>query len=165
MPDATTAPTSSALAKDIIAQIIAKVGAPNGFAKLSPPQRKFLLAAILSSIVPADGKIRTIEIARLESHLKSKYQMNAADLKQVLAMAGDGLSNDQVQLAASHLPDLLSIEDRTALVGMLWDIALCDEELHSAEAALVHKIGQNAGVARHRVTQQQAIAAGQNNKG
>jgi uncharacterized tellurite resistance protein B-like protein len=151
---------SSAEAKAIIAQIIEKIATPNGFAKLSPPQRKFLFAAILGSIVPADGKVRAVELEHFEAFLKTKYQFAGEPLKIARAFATAELQSEGILTASRYLPDLLSIEDRTALAGMLWDIALCDHELHSNEDALIYKIADNAGVPRKRVAEQQAIAAG-----
>jgi uncharacterized tellurite resistance protein B-like protein len=150
----------SAEANAIITQIIEKIATPNGFAKLSPSQRKYLLAAILGSIVLADGKVRAVEMEYLETYLKTKYQMNSDTLKTALSFAKLEFQNENLQQAARHLPDLLSIEDRTNLVGMLWDIALCDQELHATEDALIYKIADQAGVPRKRVAEQQALAAG-----
>ena len=57
------------------------------------------------------------------------------------------------------MPDLLSIDDRTQLIGMLWDLALCDHELHQNEETLIYKVADAAGVLRKRVAEQQAIAS------
>jgi uncharacterized tellurite resistance protein B-like protein len=154
------AETSPAEAKAIIAQIVEKIATPNGFAKLSPSQRKYLLAAILGSIIPVDGKVRTVELEYFESFLKTKYQFSNESLKIALSFSSSSLQSESLQQAARYLPDLLSIEDRTNLIGMLWDIALCDQELHANEDALIYKIADQAGVPRKRVAEQQALAAG-----
>jgi uncharacterized tellurite resistance protein B-like protein len=155
-----TEQSAATAAKTMITQIVEKIATPNGFVKLSPPQRKFLLAAILGSIVPADGKVRNVELEQLESHLKQKYKMTSESLKQALSFASTGLHDDHLQQATRHLPDLLSIVDRTNLVGMLWDIALSDHELHGNEESMIYKIADTAGVLRKRVIEQQALAAG-----
>jgi uncharacterized tellurite resistance protein B-like protein len=147
-------------ARDMISEILEMIAHPNGFAKLSPPQRKFLLAAILGSIVPADGKVKPVEMELLEKHLTSKYGMNSTSLKSALSFASTANHGDKLNDAARYLPDLLSIEDRTNLVGLLWDIALCDHELHTNEDKLIYKIADQAGVPRKRVVEQQALAAG-----
>lgn len=151
---------SLAEAKAIFIQIIEKIAMPNGFAKLSPPQRKYLLAAILGSVVPADEKVRPVELQHFEAFLKTRYQMNNDTLSIALSFGNLGFEVEQLQQAARYLPELLSINDRTNLVGMLWDIALCDHELHAKEDALIYKIADLAGVPRKRVAEQQAIAAG-----
>jgi uncharacterized tellurite resistance protein B-like protein len=157
------ATSTTVMANETIAHILKLVATSGGYSKLSPPQRKFLLAAILGSVVPADHKVREVEMLRLQSHLKLKYGMSAESLKQALSFAGHGLDKDQLQQATKQLPELLSIEDRTNLIGLLWDIALCDHNLHGAEEALVYKIADIAGVTRKRVVEQQAIAASHNN--
>lgn len=157
---AKAADTSSGEASAIIALIMETIATPSGFAKLSPSQRKYLLAAILGSIIPVDGKVRAVEIEYFETFLKTKYQFSKETLKIAQAFAKAELQSEALQKAARHLPDLLSIEDRTNLIGMLWDIALCDQELHATEDALIYNIADQAGVPRKRVAEQQAVAAG-----
>lgn len=148
----------------MMADIMAKLVHPQGFSKLQPNQRKFLLAAVLGSIVPADGKIRDVEMKHLETHLKQKYNCAPETLKLALSYANTGLANEQLQKAASQLTELLSIEDRTSLIGLLWDIAICDNELHSNEETMIYKIADSAGVPRKRVAEQQARAQGNNGR-
>ena len=140
-------------------QIIDKLSTPNGFAKLNPTQRRLLLAAVLSSIVPADGLVRKIEMEQLEKQLRTKFQFAKEQLNAALNMAGKESSCAGVETLAKHLPELLSIEDRTQLIGMLWDLALCDHELHQREETLIYKVADAAGVLRKRVVEQQAIAS------
>ena len=146
----------------LMADIMAKLDQPSGFSKLQPNQRKFLLAAVLGSIVPADGKIREVEMKHLEAHLKQKYSCNPETLRLALSYANTGLANEQLKKAASQLAELLSIEDRTSLVGLLWDIAICDDELHGSEETMIYKIADSAGVPRKRVAEQQARAQANN---
>lgn len=148
----------------MMADIMAKLAQPRGFSKLQPNQRKFLLAAVLGSIVPADGKIRDVEMKHLEVHLKQKYNCSPETLKLALSYANTGLANEPLQKAASQLTELLSIEDRTSLIGLLWDLAVCDNELHSNEEAMIYKIADSAGVPRKRVAEQLARAQGNNGR-
>jgi uncharacterized tellurite resistance protein B-like protein len=144
----------------VITEIMSKLDQPNGFSKLQPNQRKFLLAAVLGSIVPADGKIRDVEMQHLEAHLKQKYSFNPETLKLAMSYANTGLAAEQLQKAARQLTELLSIEDRTSLIGLLWDIAICDDELHSKEETMIYNIADSSGVPRKRVVEQQARAQG-----
>ena len=147
----------------LMAEIMSKLDQPSGFAKLLPNQRKFLLAAVLGSIVPADGKIRDVEMQHLEAHLKQKYNCTPETLKLAMSYANTGLADKHLQKAARQLTELLSIEDRTALIGLLWDIAICDNELHKSEESLIYKIADAAEVPKKRVAEQQARMQG--NKG
>ena len=142
-----------------LTQIIDKLALPNGFAKLTPVQRRLLLAAVLSSIVPADGHVRKIEMEQLEKLLKTKFQFATGQLQTAMSLANKQGSFTGVETLAKHLPELLSIEDRTLLIGMLWDLALCDHELHQREETLIYKLADAAGVLRKRVAEQQSIAS------
>ena len=153
---------ANAMNEVAIAQIIEKISAPNGFAKLNPQQRRLLLAAVLSSIVPADGLIRKVEMEHLEQHLSSKFQFAKEALTGALALGRQKTPHSGIEILARHLPELLSIEDRTQLIGMLWDVAFCDQDLHQNEEMLIHKVADAAGVLRKRVVEQQAIAASRN---
>lgn len=141
-------------------EISALLKEPSGFSRLSPEQRKFVLAVVIASVVPADGKIRPCELEKLQALLKIRMQTSGRTLESVLALAQSGLGrNSAVGLSASRLADLLGIEDRCALIGMLWDIALCDYELHAAEEQLIYDIADKAGVPRKKVAEQQAKSA------
>lgn len=157
--------TANAINNFAIAQIIEKISTPNGFAKLNPQQRRMLLAAVLSSIVPADGLIRKVEMEHLEMHLSSKFQFAKESLTSALALGHQKTPHSGIEILARHLPELLSIEDRTQLIGMLWDIALCDQDLNQNEESLIYKVADAAGVLRKRVVEQQAIAASRNGMG
>jgi uncharacterized tellurite resistance protein B-like protein len=146
------------LSQTAITEIMAKLDLPNGFSKLDINQRKFLVAAVLGSIVAADGKIRAVEMQNLKEHLQTKYNLKDEALKLALSNAYTGLSAEHLKKAVGQLSELLSIEDRTALIRMLWDLAICDNELHSKEEILIYNIADNAGVPRKRVTEQQARA-------
>ena len=148
-----------------LTQIIDKLALPNGFAKLTPVQRRLLLAAVLSSIVPADGHVRKIEIEQLEKLLKTKFQFANSQLETAMSMASKQGSFAGVETLAKYLPELLSIEDRTHLIGLLWDLALCDHELHQREENLIYKVADAAGVLRKRVVEQKAIASSRSGMG
>ena len=83
-------------------------------------------------------------------------------MKYALGLIKNNVSPEHLAQATKQLPEMLSIEDRVNLVGMLWDLALCDFELHSLEEALIYKIADQAGVPRKRVAEEQARATRQN---
>ncbi len=150
---------ASTVSYDELTQIVEKLALPNGFSKLTPSQRQLLLAAVLSSIVPADGLVRKVEIEQLEKLLKTKFQFANSQLETAMSMANKQGSFTGVETLAKYLPELLSIEDRTHLIGLLWDVALCDHELHQREGSLINKVADAAGVLRKRVAEQKAIAS------
>jgi uncharacterized tellurite resistance protein B-like protein len=149
-------PTLSSVAE--LTHILQITKQQNGFAKLNSTQRKLLLAAVLASIIPADGRIHATELEHFSTHLKQRYQFNDDALKQAIVFVRQGLAPEELKQASKQLPDMLSIEDRVNLVGMLWDLALCDHELHGNEEKLVYQIADQAGVPRKRVAEEQARA-------
>jgi uncharacterized tellurite resistance protein B-like protein len=152
MNDLNRPQTAADISHAEISQIAEKLAMPNGFAKLTSIQRRLLLAAVLTSIVPADGHVRKVEMEQLEKLLKQKFQFSQGQLQTAMAMASKQGSPTGVELLAKHLPELLSIEDRTQMIGMLW-------ELHQREETLIYKVADAAGVLRKRVAEQQSIAS------
>jgi uncharacterized tellurite resistance protein B-like protein len=148
-----------------LGEIVDATRQPGGFARLTPQQRRLLLAAILASTIPADGKVLNIEIQHFLGHLRQRYQFQLGDQKQAMAFLTEDLCAEELQQAAKQLPELLSIDDRIALIGMLWDIALCDHELHPSEEALIYNVADHAGVARKKVVEEQARASRANGIG
>ncbi len=141
-----------------IAHILSITQQHNGFAKLNSSQRRLLLAALLACVIPVDGRIHANEVGHFSDHLKKRYQFSDDMVKHALGLIKNTLSPEQLHQATKQLPEMLSMEDRVNLVGMLWDLALCDFELHSLEEALIYKIADQAGVPRKRVAEEQARA-------
>lgn len=132
---------------------------PSGFARLDPNQRKFLFAAVLAMIVPADGKVKDCERQKLQSLLQANQSsgymlidaMNLAELPRDVEKCVDAL--------AKALGELLGAQDRSTLVRHLWELALSDDELHDFEERLIYRIADASGVARKNVAAELAKAA------
>jgi uncharacterized tellurite resistance protein B-like protein len=145
-----------------LTMIMAKIQKPGGTALLSSNERKLMIALLLGAVVPADAKILLVERARLSAILNTKHRMTPDSLQAIDALlCSQQITGADFQKIASKIPDLLNIEDRCKLVGELWDIALCDHELHGSEERLVFAIADTVGVPRKRVIEQQARAAAQ----
>jgi uncharacterized tellurite resistance protein B-like protein len=143
-------------------ELLLRLALPGGFAKLTTVQRKFLLGLVLASIVPADKRVRNIELERLQVMLKQSLGIGGDVALESVAMAEGhtDLSESVVKLAKA-LPDLLGIEDRCNLISQLWELALCDHELHSFEEQLVYKVADLSEVPRKKVAELMARAAAQ----
>lgn len=142
---------------DEIVQILSK---PGGFAKLSTVQRKFLMGIVLAAIIPVDKRIRNVELERFQILLKTSLNINGSIALESLSLAEGQISLDDTLIPiAKALPDLLGIEDRCNLISHLWELALCDNELHSFEEQLVYKVADLSGVPRKKVAELMAKAA------
>ena len=99
---------------------------------------------------------------RLHVLLKSSLRVADSVAIEVLAMA-EGLTElaPSVDRMAKALPELLGIEDRSALISQLWELALCDHELHAFEEQLVYQVADLSGVPRKKVAELMARAAAQ----
>jgi uncharacterized tellurite resistance protein B-like protein len=159
-PAVLSAPNHDLTARLHFQDIIEKISKPGGSASLNVEQRRFLMAALIGSVVPADGKIRPVELEKLREILIGKFSPKQKTLEQAEDLAHANLSTpQQLNIAASRLQDLLSIEDRCNLIGFLWDVALADYELHTNEEKLILRIADLAGVPRKKVIEQQARSA------
>ena len=96
-----------------------------------------LIAAILGAVVPRDGKVLDVELQHYLGHLKTRYQFSPTDQKMAMEFVENGFTEDELLQAAKQLPELLNVEDRSTLIGLMWDIACCDQELHAKETELI----------------------------
>jgi uncharacterized tellurite resistance protein B-like protein len=149
-----------AAAKTHLEELLQLLAKPGGYAKLTTIQRKFLLGLLLAAIVPVDKRIRNVELERLQMVLKASLNFNGNVALESLSMA-EGLTNldEHISTLARALPDLFGIEDRFTLISHLWELALCDNELHAFEEELVYKVADVSGVPRKKVAELMARAA------
>ena len=154
--------TNPALTQSYIESLAVKIRKPGGLSSLNFDERKFLLALLIAAVVPADSFVKLVELEKLNAILRNKYHVSGDTLQKTLLVArGSLLSSKKIQTFAKSIPELLSIEDRCTLIGQMWDVALCDQELHASEEALIFEVADAAGVPRKRVIEQQARAAAQ----
>jgi uncharacterized tellurite resistance protein B-like protein len=147
-------------ARQHLDELMIQLAKPGGFAKLTAVQRKFLIGLVLAAIVPVDNRVRNIELERLQLKLKSNLHLSSDVAMESLALAERGKDESiNIEALAKALPDLLGIDDRCALISDLWDLALCDDELHSFEEKLVYKVADLSEVPRKKVAELMAKAA------
>ena len=144
-----------------ISKILEFTQRPGGYGRLTIAQRRLLLITVLTAIVPIDGKILEVEISHLRFLLKARYGMGDGEIEIAIACCLHAPNRKLVVEAARQLVNLLSMEDRIALVGQLWDLALCDHNLHGDEEALIYELADCFEVPRKRVIEQQARAVAQ----
>jgi uncharacterized tellurite resistance protein B-like protein len=134
------------------------ISQPNGFAKLTIEGRKMVLSLLLSAIVPADGHIRDTEISRLQLQLQSRFALDSSKASQFAFLAKQMMKPETAEHIAASLAELLGMEDRCKVLFALWDLAMCDHELHQYEEDLIYRIADAASVPRRLVIEQQRRA-------
>jgi uncharacterized tellurite resistance protein B-like protein len=154
--------TTRETAQAKLEQILSAIKIPSGFSRLNPRQKKFLFGVVLSSVVPSDHIVKPCEKETLERQLRVFLQLHGQEESDAMAMADmPPLSVQQLDLIAMAIAELLNINDRALFVRHLWELALCDRELHSAEEKLIFRISDAAGVTRKQVAEQLAWVSAQ----
>jgi uncharacterized tellurite resistance protein B-like protein len=147
-------------AVDNLERIVATLGKPGGFAKLTLDQRKFMLGVALAAVVPADLKIKHTEVGHLQKIIKTRLHCPASMSEDILSLACSKPQSILVtETLAKALPELLGAEDLINMIGHLWELAIIDNDLHAEEEKLVYRVADIAGVPRKRVAEQLAKAA------
>lgn len=128
--------------------------------QLGPEERRLAVAVLLATLVPADNKVRDVEVERLNDLAEEHYRVTGVSLSHIESLArGKQFSIVEIRAISAHVPAILNIEDRLTLVGLLWEIALCDKELHALEEEAIHAIADRLEVPRKRSLEQQVRAA------
>lgn len=116
-------------------------------------------AALMLSVIEADGLRGRAEQARLRQALNEAYGLSGAALDEVVA-AGKAAQREAVDLSfltgalARTLDDAAKVE----FVGILWEIVHADGELHEVEDNTVLRIAELIGVGKdERMTQRRLV--------
>lgn len=140
--------------------IVEKIQNPQGRVSLQSEDRRYIVAVILASVVSIDGKVRQVEIDKLHEVLNLQVGATSKTLGQAVSIAHMNFGkSDVIEKIARVLVELLSVADRIALVGMLWDLALVDLELHKLEEDYIYRVADYASVPRRKVVEMEAKAA------
>ena len=122
----------------------AALSAPAG--TLSLLEQKFLMAALLASIITADDRIHPAELAHYAELLSDKLQLPEGAIESMADIISHGLSPEELEMVCVATRKYISIEARVELAKQLWGIALSDGELHPKEKVYVHQIAGMIGV-------------------
>ncbi|MCX8999255.1 TerB family tellurite resistance protein [Rhizobiaceae bacterium BDR2-2] len=119
------------------------------------------VAALCIQVLRADGIIDETERNRLEVLLKEQYSLNDGALSALLK-AGEAAESEAIDYYrfTSVINRSLSEEEKTALVGLLWDITYADGTRNEIEDHIVWRITDLLGVSdRERIVQRQGAEA------
>lgn len=117
-------------------------------------------AALLFHVMDADGVRENSERARIRAVLADAYRLDEGALQNLID-AGQAAEAEGVDLYrfTSVLMRHWSAAERTAFVGLLWEIVFADGELHELEDHTLWRVADLLAVdTRDRVTLRRAAA-------
>ncbi|WP_407049196.1 TerB family tellurite resistance protein [Methyloraptor flagellatus] len=124
--------------------------------------RRLAVAALLAHVIGIDGFVSAEERARLEDVLARHFSLSVEDAR-ALADAGREAELESVDLYrfTSVVKRGAPLEERLAVVEMLWELVYADGVVHEFEDNVVWRIADLIGVeTRDRVLIRQEVAAG-----
>jgi uncharacterized tellurite resistance protein B-like protein len=124
-----------------------------------PPQEQVAAAAILFSIMDADGVRHKAEMERLTTLLSEKFDVEGATLSAVIA-SGEEAENEAVDLY-QFTRTLVNLEEdeRIRFIEIIWEVVFADGEVHELEDNLVWRIAELIGIShRDRMLMKQKVA-------
>lgn len=107
-------------------------------------------AALMLSVIEADGLHGEAERARLREALGAAYGLSGEALAEVMA-AGEAAFREAVDLSAHAAVLARALDDaaKADFVGILWEIVHADGDLHELEDNTVWRIAELIGVSQH----------------
>ena len=107
-------------------------------------------AALMLSVIEADGLHGEDERARLRQALGSAYGLSGDALDDAVA-AGEAAYHEAVDLSVHTAALARTLDDAAKgdFVGILWEIVHADGELHELEDNMVWRIAELIGVSQH----------------
>lgn len=115
-------------------------------------------AALLVHLASIDGEFGDDEKSLLQSLVETRFALAPADARALIATAAES-ERDAVDLYrfTSVLKRMLDEEGRQAVIGMLWEMAYADGEVHEFEENVIWRVAELLGVStRDRVALRQS---------
>jgi len=130
--------------KNFISELAGEADAPKPF---DAADYQLAAAALLVNIASIDGEFDDREKARIEELIEARFGLKGEEAHGLIAAAKES-ENDAVDLYrfTSVLKRRLDEEGRKQIIGMLWDMALADGEVHEFEENVVWRVAELLGV-------------------
>lgn len=111
----------------------------------SPEQHEHTLrlatAALLLEVSQSDSEVDERETQRLIAILETRYQLEKAELQQLLSLAREEAREATSLYQFTRLfNDAYDYDEKVALVGHLWEIAYADGNLDRYEEHLIRRV-------------------------
>jgi uncharacterized tellurite resistance protein B-like protein len=115
--------------------------------RLSAPDARLALAALLVRVARSDGHYSAPEVAHIDATLRARHGLSdtAAAYLRTEAEAIEAEAPDTVRFTRA-LKEAVPIEDRTALVQALWTVALADGHRDAEEDRMLRLITNLLGL-------------------
>jgi len=128
---------------------------------LDENELRLATAALLVEAAVMDGSFDDDERRVIETILQDRFALGEQEVQDLVASA-EKTVDDSSQLYAFTriIKDRVPHEERTEIIGMLWEVAYADGELHDYEANLVRRVSglinvpdRESGAARKQAMQ------------
>ena len=111
-----------------------------------------LISSLLVYTAKGDGYISQVETDRMLELLSSQLDISNGEAMQHLSSAVMSLANDkEVAVKLRHIGEGLSREEKLAVLSMVLDIAMADDELDDGEVKAVAFAGRILGIDQDKV--------------
>lgn len=136
--------------KNFISELAGEADAPKPF---EAADYQLAAAALLVNIASVDGEFDDKEKARIEQLIEARFGLKGEEAHELIEAAKES-ERDAVDLYrfTSVLKRRLDEDGRRQIIGMLWDMAHADGEVHEFEENVVWRVAELLGVStRDRV--------------
>lgn len=135
--------------------------APEGTDISAADDPRIAVAALMYHVMDADGVRQDAEWERMKETLGETYGVGGEELDRLVA-AGERAGEEAIDLYVftSVLKRHLDADQRVEFIGLMWEIAFADGELHELEDNTLWRIAELLGVdSRDRVLERQRVKA------
>lgn len=129
---------------------------------LATEDAEVAIAALLVRVARADDHYRTAEKRRIDEVLAERHGLGLADAAERRAVAEmiEAEAPDTVRFTRL-IKDRVSLEDRAAIVGAMWEVSLADAHRSANEDAAIRLVSSLLGVTdRDSALQRRRVVGG-----
>ncbi|WP_157961296.1 TerB family tellurite resistance protein [Microvirga flavescens] len=112
------------------------------------------VAALLTLVAQADGRVLGVEERGLAVLLQSYFRLSEADAARIIVRAADiGSGFDSITALADRILQDIPFEERPALLILAYRVAAIDGQVHEFEDDLIWRIGRLLGMSDGQIVE------------